>query len=194
MKSRHLFLLYLFLQTQSLKMELNNLRESLRIAAIYCFLGSVIFLAGCSGRKASRSKKESGVTATYAAFADNRQITPLLRDEVFALDSVTLDATYGYTRENPILSGGFQEQSGARNQQRFLNALLGPESQRVQYQRVGSCCSFNTPNGMMGRGLLDRYKVYWENCTDTVFLYMNLYDAGPLKAPQGFLFRKPVSR
>ncbi len=150
-------------------------------------------LMGCSNRKSSGSSRGS-VKSTYQAFPDNQQITPLLREDVFALDSVSSDKSYGYSVENPVLVGGYKEQSGARNQQRFLNALLGPEAQRVSYYRVGSCCPFNTPNGMMDRGLLDRYKVYWENSTDTAILYLNFYDAGPLKAPQGFLFRKPVSR
>jgi len=62
--------------------------------------------------------------------------------------------------------------------------------QGIGYNRTGRCCGFKSPNGMMGTGLLDRYKVYWENSSDTLVLYFNFYDAGILRAPVGFNYRK----
>src|SRR4051794_36005978 len=63
------------------------------------------------------------------------------------------EGAYGFSRENPIHVGG-----GPAGQRAFLEALRGPDGQPLAWRRLGSCCEFETPNGLMGLGLLDLYE------------------------------------
>jgi hypothetical protein len=89
---------------------------------------------------------------------------------------------YGFTPENPIHVGG-----GPSGQRAFLEALRGPNGEPLAWRRLGSCCEFETPNGLMGLGLLDLYEVTYEGLAQPVILYLDMYDSGPLAAPAGFV-------
>lgn len=144
------------------------------------------FLFACA------SNKSKNVSTSFGkkSLGDTRQIpVEYLNENTFLLTESSVDKSYGYSETNPIKVGGVID-NGARNQQRFLNALLGPNGEEVEYYRLGSCCHFKTPNGLMGdSGLLDIYRVYWGS-KDTVNIYLNLYDEGDLKVPVGFKSRK----
>lgn len=151
----------------------------------------LLILTACGGpsKKAMRSlnAQRSSGKATYGhLFYDGYH--PLLDEITFRLDSISADESYGYTQANPIMVSGATE-SGAYNQRRFLNALLGPDGEAVTYTRRGSCCPFNSPNGFMGGGLLDMYEVTIAGQSKPVVLYLNLYDKGILRAPKGFTFK-----
>ncbi len=88
---------------------------------------------------------------------------------------------YGFSPTNPIHVGG-----GPAGQRVFLDALRGPEGQPVAWRRLGSCCEFETPNGLMGFGLLDLYEVMHEDMDRPVILYLDMYDSEPVTAPAGF--------
>ncbi|WNJ19471.1 hypothetical protein [Pontibacter sp. G13] len=105
-------------------------------------------------------------------------------DRPFLLTEISDDPTYGYSQHNPIMVGGVTE--GPKNERRFLLALTGPQGEKVSYHRVGSCCPFKSSNAPLGKGLLDMYEVSWEGSSESTMLYLNMYDAGPLKAPKGF--------
>lgn len=101
------------------------------------------------------------------------------------------DPEYGVTQQKPVCVGG-KTDSGARNQQSYLNALRGPRGEKISYRRRGSCCAFKTPNGIIdGMGLLDVYEVTWAGNAKPVLLYLNFYDAGPLLAPVGLTLAQP---
>ncbi|OON69474.1 hypothetical protein [Hymenobacter sp. CRA2] len=59
----------------------------------------------------------------------------------FTLTETSTDADYGYTDYKPVCVGGVKDNACVRNEQRFLNALRGPEGQEISYRRLGSCCS-----------------------------------------------------
>jgi hypothetical protein len=106
------------------------------------------------------------------------------------LTDATDDKTYGFEKSNPVKVGGSIE-SGARNERRFLNALLGPNGEETTYFRAGSCCEFKTPNGLIGNmGLLDRYKLTWTGSSDTLNIYINMYDQGDLMISVGLTAKK----
>jgi hypothetical protein len=113
----------------------------------------------------------------------------LLNNQTFKLTEISTDPTYG-TEKNPIKVGGAKDQEGPLNERRFLNALAGPNGQKVSYNRRGSCCPFSSKNGFMGTGMLDVYEVTWKGSTDTVDIYINMYDSDYLKAPMGFTIKK----
>jgi len=114
----------------------------------------------------------------------------MLDDRTFRLLAISDDSTYGYTQKNAIAVGG-QLTEGARNEQRYLNALTGPNGEAISYNRRGSCCPFKTPNGLFGDGgLLDIYEITYTGLEKPIILYINMYDPGELKAPKGFTFRQ----
>lgn len=147
-----------------------------RILFIPIFL---ICFAACTSQKKTTAP-------TQPSYGDDRTTeVELLNSQTFKLYERTKDSTYGYTVQNPVKVGG--KNDGPLNERRFLNGLLGPKYETIEYERVGSCCPFKTPNGLFGdSGLLDKYKVYWQGAKDTLILYFNMYDKGNLKIPVGF--------
>ena len=106
------------------------------------------------------------------------------------LSEVSTDETYGYTPQNPIKVGGVAP-SRERN---FLDLLRGPAGEAIRYSRDGSCCGFETPNGLMGGGLLDIYSVWVGDKKEPVKLYINMYDFEQPKAPKGFTIGSIIRR
>lgn len=136
----------------------------------------VAFICACTARKIG-----IGDTRTKSV--------ELLDINTYQLTEQTLDPTYGFTKDNPVKVG--KEEGGPSDQRRFLNALLGPNGERVSYYRAGSCCPFKTPNGLFGdQGLLDLYKVSWQGSKDTLDIYINMYDKGDLYIPVGFTAKR----
>ena len=130
------------------------------------YLGMVIFLISCSATKTGLNQ-------------------PNLRDEqTFLLKEISTDPTYG-TNKNPVQTG-----DGPTSERRFLNALTGPNGERISYYRAGSCCPVKSKKGFMGMAMLDNYRVTWEGSKDTVSIYINMYDYSELKAPVGFTIKK----
>lgn len=112
--------------------------------------------------------------------------TALLDNQTFLLTEISKDPTYGLSAKNPVEVGGAARSEGPLNERRYLNALTGPNGERVTYYRAGSCCPVKSKNGFMGMAMLDNYRVTWEGSKDTVSIYINMYDSGVLKAPVGF--------
>ena len=81
------------------------------------------------------------------------------------------------------------DSDGPLNERRFLNALAGPNGEPLSYERLGSCSTFKTKNSPFKKGLLDRYEVTWEGNATPVILYLNMYDAGPLRVPVNFTLK-----
>ncbi|MBF9238874.1 hypothetical protein I2I05_15835 [Hymenobacter sp. BT683] len=137
-------------------------------------------MAGCS--TSQKTPTLYGTSAVPAVANANASSTVL----PFVVRGVSEDATYGYTAENPVRVGGGRT-AGARNQQRYLNALKGPNGQDVTYARQASCCAFKTRRGAVDNtALLDVYQVTWAGKATPVTLYINMYRGGRLLAPQGF--------
>ena len=102
----------------------------------------------------------------------------------FAKITVTSsDPTYGLTEQNPIKVGGLHE----RNEAEYLNGLRGPSGEPIEYERLGSCCPFKTPNAIIeGIGLLDAFRVTYAGQAKPTVLYIDFYDEAPLYVPVGF--------
>jgi hypothetical protein len=111
-----------------------------------------------------------GLLALGACATPSRSAAPAAED------------TYGRVPENPVRVG-----NGPPGERAYLTALRGPGGQLVVSRRLGSCCIFETPNGFDGRGLLDIYEVTYEGLDEPVRLYLDMYDAGEVRAPRGFV-------
>ncbi len=138
----------------------------------------LVFVVGC------------GPTATTIS---ENTIPYISSDDVvkfFDVKEIATDATYGYTIDNPIKVGGFQEQKGTSNERQYLASLAGPKGQTTRFRRLRSCCAFNTENGVSGIGLLDVYEVVYPGLREPILLYINFYDYDKLFVPQGFTPKK----
>jgi hypothetical protein len=143
-----------------------------------------LLILGCASKKTMKSSGIGDTRTKSIEYIDNN--TYLLLDQ-------STDITYGFEESNPVKVGGSRESSGPLNERRFLNALLGPNGEDVQYFRRGSCCHFKTPNGLMNNtGLLDVYRVFWTGSKDTLNIYINMYDSGDLLIPVGFTAKQKV--
>ncbi|MBY0536939.1 MAG: hypothetical protein K2P88_13905 [Chitinophagaceae bacterium] len=153
---------------------------------IYVMAIGLLFVQCSSSKKSSSSSSSSPSSSSKYP---NTNTMAKLDESTFQLTEVSTDESYGYTESNPIRVGGpFSD--AVKNEQRFLNALLGPDNQVVKYRRTGSCCPFKTPNGIMDGGLLDRYEITYEGLEKPIYLFVNMYDYEYLKAPKGFTFKK----
>jgi hypothetical protein len=137
-------------------------------------LGMTLFVISCS--------------STNSINKNHKQT--LVDHNTFIITEKATDRTYGLSDKNPVEVGGVSESSGPLNERRFLNALTGPNGEKVTYFRSGSCCPVKSKNGMMGMAMLDNYRVTYEGSKDTVSIYINMYDSSPLKAPYGFGIKK----
>ncbi|MBB6325260.1 hypothetical protein FHS59_000875 [Algoriphagus iocasae] len=138
-----------------------------------------------------------GILFSFFACTSTKQLSKnepqKLRDEnTFLISEISTDETYGFTEKNPVEVGGVKDSEGPINERRFLNALAGPNGEKVSYYRAGSCCPIKSDNNPFGFGsvMLDNYRVTWENSKDTVSIFINMYDSGKLKAPVGFTIKK----
>ncbi|MDH6354410.1 hypothetical protein M2132_000738 [Dysgonomonas sp. PH5-45] len=110
----------------------------------------------------------------------------LYNKETFKIEKYSEDKSYGYTEENPIKVGGALKSKGPENERRFLNALAGPNGEVITYIRGGNCCPFETENGFLGGGLLDKYIISYKGLKENITLYINMYDSEELAVPVGF--------
>ena len=102
-------------------------------------------------------------------------------EDIIKLTNISTDKKYGYTKKKPIKTGGIDKGY------HFLNALRGPNGEKIMYKRNGSCCSFKSKTSAFGKGYLDVYQVWYEG-KEPVTLYVNGYDYEKLKSPIGFTF------
>ncbi|GAB3664904.1 hypothetical protein GCM10027594_32830 [Hymenobacter agri] len=139
----------------------------------------LLALAGC---EAARPKTPPTYGGAVSEGLHERGASGVLP---FLIQESSQDETYGFTANNPVRVGGGKE-AGVRNQQRYLNALLGPRGEALRYEHEGSCCAFKIGDGGVdNEGQLDVYSVSWKGRKEPLRLYLNMYEEGPLAAPRG---------
>ena len=120
---------------------------------------------------------------------DNAPI-PTLKDGAFVLTGFATDKKYGYDPDYPINVFFQNVKDDKINQQRFMNALAGPNGEKLVFNKVETCCPFPTKRSEMGAGFLDVYQITWEGNKKPVRLYFNIYEKGALMIPVGFTLKK----
>ena len=150
------------------------------------YVSCVLLLVSC------KSVEQTGVPAGVAVGYGSPYVKQeLVNDQMFLINEYSTDKTYGFTEGNPIMVGGAKTDEGPKNERRFLNALAGSNGEQISYQRIGSCCSFQTENGTYSpRGLLDKYEITYTGLNTPKVLYINMYDSDVLKVPVGFTLKK----
>lgn len=127
-------------------------------------------------RSADRKVKKCHDTSSIETY-------PILR-----LVDVAEDSSYGVTEENPIMVG-IGPDGGPANERAYLNLLRDPLGHAVAYERTGSCCMYESPNGLLGYALLDVYELSYHDINgepQTIKVYISMYDYETPKILSGF--------
>jgi hypothetical protein len=121
---------------------------------------------------------------------NNAPIPKLLNPNTFVITEYSKNKKYGYDKDYPINLFYGNTKNETLNQQRFLNALAGPNGEKIIYKKLESCCPFPTNRSEMGAGFLDVYELKWEGQKNPVVLYLNIYEKGILMVPMGLSLQK----
>lgn len=114
----------------------------------------------------------------------------LSKDNTFVISNVSKDPKYGYDKNMPVNVYYRHTKNDSINQQRFLNALLGPNGELITYKKLEQCCPFPTKKSEMGAGFLDVYELKWDGQKEPVKIYLNMYEKGVLMLPVGLTLKK----
>ena len=146
-------------------------------------------LMGSNKKAMQNSSSQHSKGATSMSTVDNLEVA----QNAYLLTKISDDPEYGYTSKKPIKVASMKsDENIARNEYRFMNALLGPNGEEIEYKRTGSCCGYksNSPKALFGEALLDRYEVNIKGSTEKKILYLDMYESGTVVAPLGFTFKK----
>lgn len=121
---------------------------------------------------------------------DNAPALTLTKNNTFLITEFSNDKKYGYNKNYPINIFYNNTRDQTINQQRFLNALAGPNGEKITYTKLESCCPFPTKKNELGAGFLDVYELKWDGQKKPVVLYLNIYEKGYLKVPVGLSLNK----
>ncbi|AOC97411.1 hypothetical protein BB050_04333 [Flavobacterium anhuiense] len=116
---------------------------------------------------------------------DNAPDLILKKDNTFSITQFAKDKKYGYDPDYPINIFFQNTNNEALNETRFLNALAGPNGEKITYSRLETCCPFPTKRSNMGAGFLNVYELKWDGQKKPVKLYLNIYEKGILMVPVG---------
>ena len=121
---------------------------------------------------------------------DNAPNPKVTDNNTFVITDYSKDKKYGYDKDYPVNIFYGDTRNEFLNQQRFLNALAGPNGEKITYTKLESCCPFPTKRSEMGAGLLDVYELRWEGQKNPITLYLNIYEKGILMIPVGLSLKK----
>ncbi|AYN03472.1 MULTISPECIES: 2-dehydro-3-deoxyphosphooctonate aldolase [unclassified Flavobacterium] len=121
---------------------------------------------------------------------DNAPNLTLNKDNTFIITQYSKDKKYGYNKDYPVNIFYRTSKDEVINQQRFLNALAGPNGEKITYTKLESCCPFPSKRSDMGAGFLDVYEIKWEGQKKPINLYLNIYEKGVLMVPLGLTLKK----
>lgn len=144
----------------------------------YSFLSAVfltIFLASCGAKQPTILSSSTNPTESSNAHEPFLDVTEMAPNKKYALSG-----------ENPVMVG----EKSVANQRRYIASLAGPNGEELTFHRQGSCCPYESENGMMGSALVDVYEVVYDGLKEPILLYVSFYDEGPLYIPYGFTKRK----
>lgn len=142
-------------------------------------IATVILLASCVSTK-----------NTIKNIDDKALMPALNKDKNFVITEISTDSKYAYDQDYPVNIGFLPFNVGELSAKRYLNALSGPNGEEITYTKTESCCPFPTKKDGLGAGLLDVYEVTWEGLAKPKVIYINLYEKGAVKAPEGFGIKK----
>ncbi|MGC4042091.1 MAG: 2-dehydro-3-deoxyphosphooctonate aldolase [Flavobacterium sp.] len=121
---------------------------------------------------------------------DNAPIPKLTKDNTFVLTDYAKDKKYGYDADYPVNVFYVDAKDENLNAERYLNALAGPNGEKITFTKIESCCPFPTKRVEIGAGFLDIYELKWAGQDKPIRLYINIYERGYLLVPMGLSVKK----
>jgi len=121
---------------------------------------------------------------------DNAPDLVLKKDNTFSITQFSKDKKYGYDPDYPINIFYQNTNNEALNEVRFLNALAGPNGEKITFHRLETCCPFPTKRSSMGAGFLNVYELKWDGQKKPIKLYLNIYEKGILMVPMGLRLKQ----
>jgi hypothetical protein len=102
------------------------------------------------------------------------------------LEEVSLNKKYGLKP-----NAKFSIKVGSiENEYKYINAFTGPNGEKVEAQRLGSCCEFRSKSAAFGHGYLDQWEITYEGVKNPIMLYLNGYDYEKPKCPVNLGYKK----
>jgi hypothetical protein len=132
----------------------------------------------------------SSTQSTLKNTDDTAPNLTLSKDNTFVITTYSKDKKYGYDKDYPINIFFNTTTNETINQGRFLNALAGPNGEKITYTKLENCCPFPTKRSELGAGFLDVYELKWEGQNKPIFLYLNIFEKGILMVPVGLSLKK----
>jgi hypothetical protein len=139
-----------------------------------CFLFALLIISCDASKEASTTR-------------DLKFIDP----NTYQLYDVAQDAKYAYTSDMPVKVGGFYQNERVLHERRYLNALLGPDGEKVTYKNIGNCC-FERVRGKEGKmitKMITKYELTYEGSQRRFVIFISPFETDEMKAPKGFTFR-----
>ncbi|RTY88955.1 2-dehydro-3-deoxyphosphooctonate aldolase [Flavobacterium sp. RSP15] len=146
---------------------------------------SILFIALLIGTTSCISTQ-----STLKNTDDNAPDLLLSQDYTFVITQYSTNKKYGYDKDYPVNIFFNNTKNETINQERFLNALAGPNGENITFIKRESCCPFPTKRSEMGAGFLDVYELKWNGQKEPLLLYLNIYEKGILMVPVGLTLKK----
>ena len=121
---------------------------------------------------------------------NNAPIPSLSKENTFIVTEYSKDLKYGFNEEYPVNVFYVNSNDENLNASRYLNALAGPNGEKITYTKIESCCPFPTKRTEIGAGYLDIYELKWEGQKKPIRLYINIYERGYILIPIGLSIKK----
>ena len=121
---------------------------------------------------------------------NNAPIPSLSKENTFIVTEYSKDLKYGFNEEYPVNVFYINSKDENLNASRYLNALAGPNGEKITYTKIESCCPFPTKRTEIGAGYLDIYELKWEGQNKPIRLYINIYERGYILIPIGLSIKK----
>ena len=97
---------------------------------------------------------------------------------IYRLQKTSENPAYGFSKDHPVRVGSFTG-GGPQSQEAYLRLLRDPRGNAIKFHRVGSCCHYETENGIMGLGALDIYEIMYldsKGKKKQAKIYITFYD------------------
>ena len=138
-----------------------------------------MILISCRASKSLNRLKSKGGRETRIKIVQN------IGDFTYQLTEITDDKAYKFEESNSIKVGGVNEKEDPLNQRRFIEPLYESKDKKMIYWREGSCYPSKTDHRIDNIGMLYRYRAVEISGSDSLTLYLKMYDKGDLKIPSG---------
>lgn len=116
---------------------------------------------------------------------DSAKSPEMLDENTYKLTQKATDKKYGFHQDYPVNLGFGLLRHRESNKEKFLNALQGPNGEKITYTHDGNCCPFPTNKSELGGGMLDIYLISWEGNSKPLTIYLNIYEKGEVLIPVG---------